>query len=278
MKSKSRFLSRAYAALLAAFATPAVLASEYNMPVGVTDVSRRIHDLHMTILWICVAIGVVVFGAMLVSMILHRKSRGHEPATFHESTRLEILWTVIPLVILVGMAVPATSVLVEIYDTGGEDMVVEVRGYQWKWEYKYLDENLDEQVSFFSNLSTSRDQILNRTDKGEHYLLEVDNELVIPVDTKVRFLLTSNDVIHSWWMPDFGIKKDAIPGFINEAWTIVEGPGVYRGQCTELCGKDHGFMPIVVRAVPKAEFQQWYAAKLDADSGDEALAMAQLAQ
>jgi cytochrome c oxidase subunit 2 len=166
---------------------------------------------------------------------------------------------VIPLVILVGMAVPATSVLVEIYDTGGEDMVVEVRGYQWKWEYKYLDENLNEQVSFFSNLATPRAQIQNLQDKGDNYLLEVDNPLVIPVGRKVRFLLTANDVIHSWWIPDFGLKKDAIPGFINEAWAVVEEPGIYRGQCTELCGKDHGFMPVVVQALPQEEYDAWYA-------------------
>jgi cytochrome c oxidase subunit 2 len=279
MMSKSRYLAQAAAAIAAMVMTmPVRAALEYNMPVGVTDVSRQVHDLHMIIFWICVAIGVVVFGAMLVSMIMHRKSIGHEPATFHESTKVEILWTIVPLFILVAMAIPATRVLVEIYDTGGEDMVVEVRGYQWKWEYKYLDASLNEQVSFFSNLATSRAEITNQTTKNENYLLEVDNELVIPANTKVRFLLTANDVIHSWWVPDFAIKKDAIPGFVNEAWTYVEEPGIYRGQCTELCGKDHGFMPIVVRVVPKEEFQQWYAAQLGTDSGDEALAVAQLAQ
>jgi len=273
MMSKISSLARAVLASAFALAGAAAIAAEYNMPVGVTDVSREIQELHMTIFWICVAIGVLVFGAMLVSMILHRKAAGVEPATFHESTKLELLWTVIPIFILVVMAYPATDVLVKIYDTGGEDMVVEVRGYQWKWQYKYLDEELNEQVSFFSNLSTPRQQILGESQKGENYLLEVDNELVIPTDTKVRFLLTSNDVIHSWWVPDFGLKRDAIPGFINEAWVNVKEPGVYRGQCTELCGKDHGFMPVVVRAVPKAEFEQWYAAQLD-PSAAAALAMA----
>ncbi|MEE4298876.1 MAG: cytochrome c oxidase subunit II [Pseudomonadales bacterium] len=232
------------------------------MPVGVTSVSREIYDLHMLIFWICVAIGVVVFGAMLYSMIAHRKSVGHEPANFHESTKLELAWTILPVFILVAMAVPATNVLIDMYDFGGEDMVVEVRGYQWKWEYKYLDENLNEQVTFFSNLSTPRAQIQNQQDKGANYLLEVDNPLVIPAGRKVRFLLTANDVIHSWWIPDFGLKKDAIPGFINEAWTIVEQPGVYRGQCTELCGKDHGFMPVVVQVLPQEEYDAWYAEQM----------------
>jgi cytochrome c oxidase subunit 2 len=229
------------------------------MPVGVTEVSREVYNLHMVIFWICVAIGVIVFGAMLVSMILHRKSRGHEPATFHESTKLEIAWTIVPLIILIAMAVPATTVLVKMYDSGGEDMVVEVRGYQWKWEYTYLDENLQEQVSFFSNLSTPREQIENRAEKGESYLKEVDNPLVIPTGRKVRFLLTSNDVIHSWWVPDFALKRDAVPGFINDIWAIVEEPGIYRGKCTELCGKDHGFMPVEVHALPPEEFDAWYA-------------------
>ena len=237
-------------------------AQQYNMPVGVTEISREIHGLHMTIFWICVAIGVVVFGAMLVSMILHRKSRGHEPATFHESTKLEVAWTVVPLLILIAMAVPATDVLVKMYDSGGEDMVVEVRGYQWKWQYKYLDDDLEEQLSFFSNLTTPREQIGNLADKGENYLLEVDNPLVIPTGRKVRFLLTSNDVIHAWWVPDFGLKRDAVPGFINDIWAIVDEPGIYRGQCTELCGKDHGFMPIVVHALPPEEYAAWYADQL----------------
>jgi len=258
MMSKPRFLPRALLALLAGMAMPA-FGLEYNMPVGVTEVSREVYNLHMVIFWICVAIGVIVFGAMLVSMILHRKSRGHEPATFHESTKLEIAWTIVPLIILIAMAVPATTVLVKMYDSGGEDMVVEVRGYQWKWEYTYLDENLQEQVSFFSNLSTPREQIENRAEKGESYLKEVDNPLVIPTGRKVRFLLTSNDVIHSWWVPDFALKRDAVPGFINDIWAIVEEPGIYRGKCTELCGKDHGFMPVEVHALPPEEFDAWYA-------------------
>lgn len=263
MKSASMSLARSLTALFAVGIAPAIaLADELNMPVGVTSTSREIYDLHMLIFWICVAIGVVVFGAMLYSMIAHRKSVGHEPANFHESTKLELAWTIVPVFILIGMAIPATDVLVRMYDTGGEDMVIEVRGYQWKWQYKYLDEDLNEQVSFFSNLATPRTQIQNVQDKPDTYLLEVDNPLIIPVGRKVRFLLTSNDVIHSWWVPDFAVKKDAIPGFINESWTMVEQPGIYRGQCTELCGKDHGFMPVVVRAVPADEYDAWYAEQL----------------
>lgn len=236
---------------------------KYNLPVGVTDISRQVYDLHMLIFWICVAIGVAVFGVMICSMLVHRKSLGVKPATFHESTSVEVAWTVIPFVILIWMAIPSAQLLIKMYDTSKEDMTVEVRGYQWKWEYKYLDENRDTTVKFFSNLSTPQDEIRNRTAKGEHYLLEVDNALVIPVGKKVRFLLTANDVIHAWWVPEFGIKRDAIPGILNELWAIVEKPGIYRGQCTELCGKDHGFMPIVVHAVPQEEYDRWYAAKAE---------------
>ena len=234
---------------------------ELNMTEGVTDIAKSVYDLHMLILWVCAAIGVVVFGAMFVSMYNHRKSLGVEPAKFHENTRLEIAWTLVPLFILIGMAVPATKVLIQMYDTGGEDLTIEVRGYQWKWQYKYLDANLNSTLSFFSNLATPQDEIQNKSAKGEYYLLEVDNPLRIPVGKKVRFLITANDVIHAWWVPDFGIKRDAIPGMLNELWAIAKTPGIYRGQCTELCGKDHAFMPVVVQALPEAEFQTWYAAE-----------------
>ena len=244
-----------------AAAAPA-FADDLNMPVGVTEISREVYDLHMTIFWICTIIGVVVFGAIIWSVLHHRKSFGVEPATFHESTRLELAWTIVPTLILIGMAFPATQVLVKMYDTGGEDMTVEVRGYQWKWEYKYLDEDLNKTFSFMSNLATPAGEIRNQSVKGEHYLLEVDEPLRIPTNRKVRFLITANDVIHAWWVPDFGIKRDAVPGIINELWTIVEEPGVYRGQCTELCGKDHGFMPVVVQAMPEDEYDAWYAGRL----------------
>jgi cytochrome c oxidase subunit 2 len=214
-------------------------ADELNMPVGVTEISRAVYDLHMLIFYLCCVIGAVVFAAMFYSMFRHRKSLGYQPASFHEHTGIEVLWTVVPLLILIGMAVPATSTLIKMYDTGGEDLTIEVRGYQWKWEYKYLDDNLQNTVSFFSNLSTPREEIENKQVKNEFYLLEVDKPLVIPVNRKVRFLVTSNDVIHAFWVPDFGIKRDAIPGMLNELWAIVEEEGIYRGQCTELCGKDH---------------------------------------
>ncbi|GIX31670.1 MAG: cytochrome c oxidase subunit 2 [Porticoccaceae bacterium] len=228
-----------------------------NMPVGVTEVSREIHALHMTIFWICVAIGVVVFSVMIYSLIAHRKSRGHQAAHFHESTAVEIAWTVVPALILIAMAVPATKAMIKLYDTSDADLDVLVTGYQWKWQYEYLGHG----VSFMSELATPESQIYGAEEKSEHYLQEVNNPLVIPVGAKVRFLLTAKDVIHAWWVPAFGVKKDAIPGFVNETWARVEVPGTYRGECAELCGRGHAFMPIVVKAVPQAEFDQWLAAK-----------------
>ena len=225
-----------------------------NMTRGVTDMSNGIYDLHMLILNICIVIGILVFGVMFYSMYKHRKSRGYEPATFHESTTLEIIWTAVPALILIAMAWPATNTLIEQYDKAEDaDMTVMITGYQWKWKYDYLDSD----VSYFSNLRTSRDEINNIEEKGEHYLLEVDEPLVIPIHKKVRFLITANDVIHSWWVPALAVKQDAIPGFINSAWTIINEEGVYRGQCAELCGRDHGFMPIVVNAVSETEFVSW---------------------
>lgn len=238
------------------------VASNVNMTRGVTDISESIYDLHMLILWICVIIGVGVFGVIFWSLVNHRKAAGAKAATFHESTRLEIAWTLIPTLILVGMAWPATQVLIEMYDTGGEDMTVEVRGYQWRWQYKYLDDDFNQSFGFFSTLSTPRAEIENRSAKGEFYLMEVDNPLRIPINRKVRFLVTAEDVIHAWWVPDFGLKKDAIPGMINELWTIVNEPGIYRGMCTELCGRDHAFMPIVVHAMPEAEYDAWYSEQI----------------
>ena len=250
------------AALMALLSTGAAFADELNMRTGVTEISHEIYDLHMIILWVCVVIGIGVFGVMFWSIIHHRRAAGHEAAQFHESTKLEIAWTIIPTIILVVMAVPATQALVAMYDTGGQDMTVEVRGYQWKWQYKYLDEDFNDTFSFFSTLSTSQDEIYNKSNKGEHYLLEVDNPLRIPTNRKVRFLVTSEDVIHAWWVPDFGIKRDAVPGILNELWTIVDEPGIYRGQCAELCGKDHGFMPVVVEVLPEAEYDAWYASEV----------------
>lgn len=239
----------------------------FNMPKGVTDISRSVFDLHMLIFWICVVIGVIVFSVMFWSIFMHRKSRGAVPATFHENISVEVLWTVIPLLILIGMAVPATKTLIDIYDTEESDVDIMITGYQWRWQYKYLGED----VSFLSNLTTPRDQINNLTEKGENYLLEVDEPMVVPVGKKVRFLITSADVIHSWWVPALAVKKDAIPGFVNEAWTRIEVPGIYRGQCTELCGRDHGFMPIVVDARSQEDYDAWLAGKKEAAAAETEL-------
>ena len=255
--------------MLVATLSGAAEVNQMDMSPGVTEVGKEIFELHTLILVICVIIGVIVFGVMFWSIIYHRKSRGVEPATFHESTTVEIAWTVVPFLILIGMAVPATSTLLEIYDNDDADLDILVTGYQWKWKYEYLDEN-GENVSFFSNLRTPQSEIYNSEEKGEHYLLEVDQPLVIPENTKVRFLITANDVIHSWWVPELAVKRDAIPGFINEAWTKTSVQGIYRGQCAELCGKDHGFMPIVVIAKEQAEYDAWVAQRQKA-AADEAV-------
>ena len=243
--------------MLVAFAiAPAAMALQpYNMPVGVTDISKTVFDLHMLIQYICVVIGVGVFGVMFYSILVHRKSKGHKAAQFHESTTVEIVWTVIPFIILIAMAIPATKTLIAMEDTSNYDMTVKITGYQWLWHYDYVENEVD----FYSRLSTPRDQIYNREAKGENYLLEVDNELVLPIGKKVRLLLTANDVNHAWWVPELAVKKDAIPGFINQMWVNIKEPGIYRGQCAELCGRDHGFMPIVVRAVTAEEYEQWVA-------------------
>ncbi|MBE0366622.1 cytochrome c oxidase subunit II [Pseudoalteromonas aurantia] len=229
--------------------------SAYNMRQGVTDISQNVYQLHMTIFLICCVIGVIVFAVMFWALIHHRKSKGAIAAQFHESTKVEILWTAIPFVILVVMAIPATKTLIAMEDASKADLTIKVTGSQWKWHYEYMGHDVD----FYSVLSTPREQMNDKEEKGEHYLLEVDKALVIPTGKKVRFLMTSDDVIHSWWVPDFAVKKDANPGFINEAWTNVNEVGIYRGQCAELCGKDHGFMPIVVDARAPDEFDLWLA-------------------
>ena len=228
-----------------------------NMTRGVTGISNEVYDLHMLIFYICCAIAVVVFGAMFYSMYHHRKSKGAVAANFHESTKVEVIWTVIPIIILVLMAIPATRTLVAMEDTSQSDLTIKVTGSQWKWHYSYFGED----VEFFSLLATSQKAIDGIEEKGAHYLLEVDNPLVLPINRKVRFLLTSDDVIHSWWVPDFAVKKDTIPGFINEAWTRIDEPGVYRGQCAELCGRAHGFMPVVVHAMEEDKYDAWLLAK-----------------
>ncbi|MFP2769096.1 cytochrome c oxidase subunit II [Oceanisphaera sp. KMM 10153] len=234
---------------------PVRAQARLNMTEGVTDISQKVYGLHMTILIICAIIGLLVFGVMFWAIIHHRKSKGARAAQFHESTRVEILWTLIPFVILIAMAVPATRTLVAMEDASQSDITVQVTGSQWKWHYRYFDEG----VEFYSLLATLPQQIEGRVAKGKNYLLEVDQPLVLPTDRKIRFLITSDDVIHSWWVPAFAVKKDAIPGFINEAWTRINEPGLYRGQCAELCGKDHGFMPIVVDARSPEEFDGWLA-------------------
>nr|WP_237487030.1 cytochrome c oxidase subunit II [Vibrio hippocampi] len=227
------------------------------MTRGVTAISQEVYDLHMLIFYICCAIALIVFGIMFYSIFRHRKSKGAVAANFHESTKVEVIWTVIPIIILVAMAIPATKTLVAMEDTSKSDLTIKITGSQWKWHYAYFGE----EVEFFSLLATSQKQIDGLEQKGAHYLLEVDNPLVVPIDKKIRFLMTSDDVIHSWWVPDFAVKKDTIPGFINEAWTKIDEPGVYRGQCAELCGKAHGFMPIVVHAMEQDDYQQWLTGK-----------------
>lgn len=244
---------------------------ELNMPRGVTPLSHEVYDLHMLILWVCVAIGILVFGVMFFSIIKHRKSKGAVAAQFHESTALEILWTIIPFIILIGMAIPATRTLIAMEDTSQADLTVKVTGYQWKWKYDYLEDG----VSFFSSLDSNSNQA-RQLDSGvqvasvDNYLLEVDNPIVLPVGKKVRFLITANDVLHAWWVPELGMKKDAIPGYINEMWARIDEPGIYRGQCAELCGRDHAFMPIVVVAKEEGEYQEWVAAQ----QGQQQLAQA----
>ncbi len=259
MKSISRITGKFFYTLL--FLVPSLAfseASDYNMPVGVTEVSEEIFDLHMLIMWICVWIGVVVFGIMFWSLWKYRKSSGAIAAKFDDHYWLEIAWTLAATVILVGMAIPSTSVMIKAYDDTEGDINIMVTGYQWKWQYTYLEEG----VSFFSNLATSQEEIDNALPKGEFYLSEVDEPLVIPINKRIRFLITGNDVIHSWWVPDFAVKQDAVPGFINTAWTNVPKPGIYRGACTELCGLKHAFMPVVVRAVEQEEYEAWIIEKI----------------
>ncbi len=256
---------------LAAMATPMLALAQsadpqrwqLNMGRGVTPLSNNAYDAHMLALWICAGIGLAVFAAMGFAMFRFRKSRGAVADTsFIHNTRLEILWTTIPVILLVLMAAPATTKLVKMYDYRDSEITIKVTGYQWMWEYEYLGED----VRFTSRLDRESDRIrqsgaMPNAQENPYYLLEVDNPLVVPVDTKIRFVITADDVIHSWWVPALGWKQDAVPGIINEAWADIDTPGIYRGQCAELCGKDHGFMPIVVKALPKAEYAQWLASQ-----------------
>lgn len=260
MSKSMKYVAAAFAGLLPA---PYALAAwELNMPLGVTELSREIHGLHMLIFWICVLIAIAVFGMMIYSIVKFRHSKGAIAANFDHSTKAEVVWTIIPILILVGMAVPAAETLIKIEDTRDSDLTVKVTGYQWKWHYDYLDKK----VAFFSTLSDDSNHA-RQLDSGidpytiDNYLLNVDNPLVVPQGAKVRILVTAGDVIHAWWVPAFGLKKDAIPGFVNELWFKAEETGTYRGQCTELCGYDHAFMPVVVEVKPQAEFDAWLAEK-----------------
>ena len=261
---------------------------QLNLPQGVTQTSHEVWDLNMASFLICVGIGIVVFGAMIIAMIRFRKSRGAVAEKWSHSTKLELVWTIVPVLILVGLAWPATDVLVKTANTSGSQMTIKVTGYQWKWRYDYLDYmgKPVAKVGFMSRLAHDSD-VTRQLDSGlnpynvkapdgtNDYLLDVDHPLVVPVGVKIRFLVTGGDVIHSWWVPDLGWKMDAIPGIVNAAWTEISTPGTYRGQCAELCGQDHGFMPIVVKAVPKAQFEQWLAAKESAAKLDKAARTAQ---
>lgn len=243
----------------AALATSQAALAEYayNLQEPASQVARDVFQLHNLILLVCLGIFVVVFGAMFYSLVKHRKSAGHQAAHFHENTTVEIIWTVIPFIILVGMAYPAAKVVIDMKDTSSPDLTVKITGYQWKWGYDYLNDG----VSFYSNLSTPREQINGTAAKGQNYLLEVDEPMVVPVGKRVRLLITANDVIHAWWVPALGAKQDAIPGFIRDSWFKADKIGTYRGQCVELCGKDHGFMPIVVEVVSEEDYAAWVAKK-----------------
>jgi cytochrome c oxidase subunit 2 len=263
------------AAVIAAFwlllAAPGYTGNVINMTPGVTPQSVIHYELHMIILWICVVIGVIVFSAMFVSIVLHRKSRGHKPANFTHSTKAEIAWTVIPVLILVVMAVPATRALINMEVAPETEMTVKITGFQWRWRYEYVEDD----IQFISSLdpesnAARRLQSGLQPNNVENYLLNVDKPLVLPAETKIKFLITADDVIHSWWVPALGWKRDAIPGFINEAWTEILEPGIYRGQCAELCGKDHGFMPIVLNVLPKDEYRAWADEQRMAKAHEEA--------
>jgi cytochrome c oxidase subunit 2 len=233
----------------------AFAAREWNLQTPVTPIAQQMFELHTYIFWICVVIFIAVFGVMFYSIFKHRKSVGHKAAQFHENTMVEVIWTVIPLLILLLMAYPATKTILAMKDTSAPDMTIKVTGYQWKWGYDYVQDGF----GFYSNLSTPLAQIEGLEPKGPNYLLEVDNPLVVPVDARVRLLITASDVIHAWWVPAFGVKQDAIPGFVRDSWFKAEKTGIYRGQCAELCGKEHGFMPIVVEVKSKDDYAKWVA-------------------
>jgi len=274
MSTMSRLAAGAAALWLAFHAGIAMAAdtAKHNLQTPVTPVAREIYDLHLLMLWICAVIFVGVFSVMFYSIYAHRKSIGHKAVPFHENTTVEIIWTIVPFFILIGMAWPATKTVLALRDTSNPDVTIKATGYQWKWGYDYL-KGEGEGITLYANLATPADQVYNRQQKGDNYLLEVDQHLVVPVGKKIRILTTAGDVIHAWWVPAFGVKQDAIPGFIRDAWFKVEKEGIYRGQCAELCGKDHGFMPIVVEVVSAEKYSAWVGEqkkKLSAAADDPA--------
>lgn len=257
-----RFLIPIAASLLAVSTAHADWA--LNMPVGVTDLSAETYDLHMMVLGVCTLAGAATFAVMIYSLVNFRKSQGAEPATWSHDTKAEIIWTIIPTLIMIALVIPAAQTLVKIEDTRNTEMTIMITGYQWKWHYEYIGAN----YSFYSSLAQSSNEARRLgadidVYAVENYLLDVDRHLVVPADTKIRYLITSNDVLHAWWVPAIAIKKDAIPGYVNEGWFKVNEPGIYRGQCAELCGKDHGFMPIVLEVLPKEDFVAWISARRD---------------
>jgi cytochrome c oxidase subunit 2 len=265
-----------------AIASGDAAAYVFNMPKGVTDISRQVYGLHMMIFWISVVACIAVFAVMIYSIFMHRKDKGAVASTFHESTTVEVIWTTLPMLVLIAVAVPATATLLALEDTRNADLNIQVTGFQWKWRYTYLDEGIE----FFSTLDAEHNkirQVRSGLDPAsvEHYLMEVDNPIVVPINQKIRFLITSNDVIHNWWVPALGWKQDAVPGFINDGWTELSEPGTYRGKCAELCGKDHGFMPIVLIAKTEADYATWVdeqkaSAAAEANSADRVWDMADL--
>ena len=268
IKKGNKKLKTLFSTLIAGFILfPLTVFAEWglNMTQGVTQISQRVYDLHMVTLWVVTVIGVVVFGIMFWSIIHHRKSKGVKAAKFSHSTTVEIIWTAIPLAIIIALAVPATKLLIDMEDTSGSQITVKATGYQWKWKYDYLDEDLTI-YSVLDSKSTEVSQLKSGLNpmESENYLLDVDEPIVLPTNTKIRILTTAQDVIHAWWVPDLGWKRDAIPGFINDNWAVIDKPGTYRGQCAEICGKGHGYMPIVVKAVPMDEYKMWVAEKKQA--------------
>lgn len=279
----SKLVSRAlalFAGLAAAAASGAAHAIAWYFQTPASKMAQDIDTLHQVIMWIIVVIFVGVFGFMFYACYAHRKSIGHKAAQFHENTTVELLWTVIPALILIVIAWPVTKVVIAQKDTSAPDLTIKVTGYQWKWGYDYL-RGEGEGISFTSMLATPREQVEGKAPKGEHYLLEVDHEMVVPLGKKIRVITTAADVVHAWWIPALGAKQDAIPGFLRDTWFRAEQPGTYRGQCTELCGKEHGFMPIVVRVVAQDEYTKWVGqqkalASKSADDDTQSFALAEL--